>query len=58
MQYIILCKKYDNWYIHNQNIKEEKQADMLCDTMNGIDDGYTYTVVSIPEEHNLEVVND
>lgn len=58
MKYIILSKKYDTYYIHNQNIKTEDQADLLCDTMNKIDDGYTYTVIEIPEEHNLEVVNE
>jgi len=60
MQYLILKKYYNNgdWYIHNQKIKSETDAQMLCDTMNKIEDGNTYTIVTIPEEHNLEVVND
>ena len=58
MTYLILSYKYGNYYIHNQKITNEEQADLLCDTMNKIDDGARYTVVAIPEEKNLEVVNN
>ena len=49
MKFIILQKsEYGTYFIHNQKITKEEDADILCDALNKIDDGCSYTVIQIP----------
>ena len=48
------------YVFNNAMYEDEDKADKLCDTLREISNGDVrqYTVVCIPEEKNLEVVND
>ena len=60
MKYTIIEVIGDRAYIFNHAIYDsEDKADKLCDTLNEISgENRRYTVSCLPEDKNLEVVND
>ena len=61
MKYTIIEVIGDNAYVFNNAMYDnEDKADKLCDTLREISnsDVRQYRVVCLPEEKNLEVVND
>ena len=61
MKYAIIEIIGERAYIFNNKLFDnEEHADKLTDTLNQISnsDVRAYTVVCLPEEKNLEVVND
>jgi len=62
MKYIVIykfSKKANEWYMcQNVELPEEKLADQLRDTYAEINPDRVYRVVPVPQESNLEVVEN